>query len=38
MAAGASPERAVEIACELNIYTGLPVLVERLREDGEEDT
>ncbi len=38
MAAGASPERAVEIACELNIYTGLPVLVEHLREDGEEDT
>ncbi len=32
MAAGASPERAVEIACELNIYTGPPVVVERLQE------
>jgi ATP-dependent protease HslVU (ClpYQ) peptidase subunit len=30
MAAGADPERAVEIACELNIYTGPPVVVERL--------
>ena len=34
MAAGASPERAVEIACELNIYTGPPVLVERLQEEN----
>ncbi len=33
MAAGASPERAVEIACELNIYTGPPVVVERLQEE-----
>ena len=32
MAAGASPKRAVEIACELNIYTGPPVVVERLQE------
>ena len=34
MAAGASPERAVEIACELNIYTGPPVVVERLQEEA----
>lgn len=33
MAAGASPERAVQIACELNVYTGPPVVVERLREE-----
>lgn len=26
MAAGASPERAVEIACQLNAYTGGPVV------------
>lgn len=30
MAAGATPEEAVEIACKLNLYTGPPVLVERL--------
>ncbi len=30
MAAGATPERAVEIACRLNMYTGPPVVVERL--------
>ncbi len=37
MAAGASPDRAVEIACELNIYTGPPVLVERLQEEVEKE-
>lgn len=30
MTMGASPARAVEIVCGLNIYTGLPVVVERL--------
>ena len=30
MGAGATPQRAVEIACEFNIYTGLPVVVEWL--------
>jgi ATP-dependent protease HslVU (ClpYQ) peptidase subunit len=33
MGAGATPERAVEIACEFNIYTGLPVVVERLHQE-----
>ena len=30
MAAGASPERALHIACEWNIHTGPPVVVEKL--------
>ncbi len=32
MAVGATPEEAVEAACRLNMYTGSPVVVERLKE------